>query len=238
MARGDGPEGGKSKREGGKSLRAEKQKPTGPKTTFDWRRVAGYVAVFALLGVVYWATQTDGGAPQTGLGAAKGAAAVVTGWSLEAMHPDGSRDELCSIDAACAFERLEAAAQANATCALRADVWLASVKMPVMLRDVHMRFNATVLTGDYFSNATDAPVKTTWHEGNIDWDNGWWWRAQEERIQVRVPVPCEAHTVHINLPFDAKKFWGEDAPGAQRVTLNIHNEWYDRLRRDRLGEDA
>lgn len=200
--------------------------------TFERKQVITAIVAVVVLALFLFVTQKDGGAPQSG-GVFSEPRAAVASWSYVAETAAGGTETLCADDTdACDADRLWRLRTENATCTIRAELLLANTGMPVLLRDVRATLNATAWAGDYtISNNTTSPINltTTWVDKDLGWDNGWWWRAEDETVAFRFEVPCDTHTASVNIRVQAKSIDGEAWDETQQARIAMHQEFLAKL---------
>lgn len=118
------------------------------------------------------------------------------GWMCDEAHP-------CDL----ARQRLHA----EDPCVWTARVWLASAPA-IALREVHLKVFALA------TREGGAGVMTTF---DPPWENGWWWRAEGERVDVALPIPCDAAQLTLTLNVQGRTLRGGVDQLAQTADIEL-----------------
>lgn len=160
------------------------------------RRLLAVLAFAALALAVAGSLVADGGAPAIQRDGAREERPRVERWTLVSSAADDSGGWMCDEQHPCDVARQRA--HAGDACAWSARVWLASPSS-LALRDVRVVVFALAAREGGASAMSTFPLA---------WEGGWWWRAEGERIDVAVPVPCDAVELTVTINLEGRTLFG------------------------------
>lgn len=168
----------------------------------------------------------DGGPPPETEGGATLWRPLVEEWRILASSPPDAPmgGVLCSDAAPCDAGKLADAAAAGMTCAFEATVWLSGGGRgtPAVLRDVEVLL-AVIIEAGAGGREREGVVNVShqYAEFPVAWPNGWWWRAESERVHVTTPTPCDARVVKLMFNFASRTLTGRDVALAQTAETRL-----------------
>lgn len=132
---------------------------------------------------------------------------------------------MCDHETPCDPARLVDRAAQGHHCAWTGTLWLAAGwDHPVVLRDASARVAAVVQASD--GAVRGGVVNSTTHvtESWMPWQDGSsWWRAEEERVRVSVPLPCDARHLGLTLNVEGRTMGGDVAGTSQSAEVSFRS---------------
>lgn len=182
----------------------------------------GGLAALLLTPALYVGLADGGAPPRSREGGAIERSARLESWTLvSASHAADEGGWACDHQTPCDPARLLDRAARGHHCAWTGTFWMAAGwDHPIVLRGPSLRVFALAEAGDGAPlpdgrrNLTRA-MTTFWH----GWTDGHWWRAEEERVTVAVPLPCDARRLAVTLNVEGRTPGGGLHQRAQGVEV-------------------
>jgi hypothetical protein len=160
----------------------------------------------------------DGGAPRVRLqGGAFAVVPKLERWQFLTAG-DAVGGIVCTERRACARAKAEELQAAGNTCTWTARVWLsAGSDRHVIGRSVKIEANAVADR----VNAEGQLISSQIADFVVPWDGGWWWRPEQERLILAVPVACDASELRVSLSVKGRSLLGRSWYSLQPVGVKF-----------------